>query len=92
MTTHTLTSNPVVTAQGLTKCFGDFTAVDHVDFEVKRGEIFGFLGPNGSGKTTTIRMSLGLLAPTAGQVEILGMKADKDTSNIRPRVGYMYEG
>jgi ABC-2 type transport system ATP-binding protein len=79
----------VVSAQGLTKRFGDFTAVDHVDFEVRRGEIFGFLGPNGSGKTTTIRMALGLLVPSEGEIEILGMKVDGDTSKIRPRVGYM---
>jgi ABC-2 type transport system ATP-binding protein len=79
----------VVNAKGLTKHFGDFTAVDHVDFEVRRGEIFGFLGPNGSGKTTTIRMALGLLAPSEGQVDILGMKVDGDNSKIRPRVGYM---
>jgi ABC-2 type transport system ATP-binding protein len=81
--------NHIVIARGLTKRFGDFTAVDHVDFEVRRGEIFGFLGPNGSGKTTTIRMALGLLAPSEGQIEILGMAADGDTSKIRPRVGYM---
>jgi ABC-2 type transport system ATP-binding protein len=83
------TNNIVVETQGLTKRFGNFTAVDHIDFEVRRGEIFGFLGPNGSGKTTTIRMALGLLAPTEGQVKILGMKVDGDTSKIRPRVGYM---
>ena len=82
-------SSPVIIARGLTKRFGDFTAVNQVCFEVQRGEIFGFLGPNGSGKTTTIRMSLGLLAPTNGEVEILGMKANEDTSKIRPRVGYM---
>jgi len=79
----------VVNAQGLTKRFGEFTAVNQVDFEVRRGEIFGFLGPNGSGKTTTIRMALGLLAPSDGKIEILGMKVDGDTSKIRPRVGYM---
>ena len=83
------TTNLVVTAKGLTKRFGDFTAVDHVDFEVLRGEIFGFLGPNGSGKTTTIRMALGLLPPSDGHIEILEMKVDGDTSKIRPRVGYM---
>ena len=79
----------VIKAQSLTKRFGDFTAVDHIDFEVQRGEIFGFLGPNGSGKTTTIRMALGLLAPSEGQIEILGEKIKGDTSRIRPRVGYM---
>ena len=88
MTTQSTTNN-IVTAKGLTKRFGDFTAVDQVDFEVQRGEIFGFLGPNGSGKTTTIRMALGLLAPSEGEIEIMGMKVDSDTSKIRPRVGYM---
>ncbi|MFC1997209.1 ABC transporter ATP-binding protein [Chloroflexota bacterium] len=83
------TRNFIITAKGLTKHFGDFTAVDQIDFEVRRGEIFGFLGPNGSGKTTTIRMALGLLAPSEGQIEIMGMRVDKDTSKIRPRVGYM---
>jgi len=80
---------PTITAQGLTKKFGDFAAVDGIEFEVHRGEIFGFLGPNGSGKTTTIRMTLGLLQPTLGSVEVLGMKVNGETEKIRPRVGYM---
>jgi ABC-2 type transport system ATP-binding protein len=80
---------PAITALGLTKHFGDFTAVDRVEFEVQRGEIFGFLGPNGSGKTTTIRMMLGLLKPTQGSVEVLQMDVSTDTAKIRPRVGYM---
>lgn len=78
-----------VIAQGLTKRFGDFTAVDHIDFEVRRGEIFGFLGPNGSGKTTTIRMMLGLLQPSEGSVEVLGLSVFRQPEKIRPRVGYM---
>lgn len=78
-----------VIAQGLTKRFGDFTAVDNIDFEVQRGEIFGFLGPNGSGKTTTIRMMLGLMKPTSGSVDVLGMRVDGDASRILPHVGYM---
>jgi len=78
-----------ILARDLTRRFGDFTAVDGVDFEVRRGEIFGFLGPNGSGKTTTIRMLLGLMRPTSGRVEVLGMPVDGDTARIRPRVGYM---
>ena len=82
-------SPPVVSARGLTKRFDDFTAVDQVDFDVHPGEIFGFLGPNGSGKTTTIRMMLGLMRPTEGTVEVMGMPVDGDTSAIRPRVGYM---
>lgn len=81
--------NSAIHANELTKKFGDFTAVAGVSFEVLKGEIFGFLGPNGSGKTTTIRMMLGLLRPTAGGVNILGMAVDGDTSQIRRRVGYM---
>jgi len=80
---------PTVTARGLTKKFGDFTAVNEVDFEVYRGEIFGFLGPNGSGKTTTIRMTLGLLPPTAGSISVLGMDITHQPEKMRPRVGYM---
>ncbi len=80
---------PAILANSLTKRFGDFTAVDDVNFEVHRGEIFGFLGPNGSGKTTSIRMMLGLMKPTAGEVVVLGMNVDGDTARIRPRVGYM---
>jgi len=80
---------PTIQAQGLSKRFGDFTAVDEVDFKVYPGEIFGFLGPNGSGKTTTIRMTLGLLSPSAGSVTVLGIPVDGATEKIRPRVGYM---
>ena len=82
-------NSPAVAAVDLTKHFGDFTAVDAVSFEVQRGEIFGFLGPNGSGKTTTIRMALGLMKPTSGSVEVLGMKVDGSTHKILPRIGYM---
>ncbi len=82
-------SPPVISARGLTKRFDDFTAVDQVDFDVHPGEIFGFLGPNGSGKTTTIRMMLGLMRPTEGTVEVMGMPVDGDTTAIRHRVGYM---
>jgi ABC-2 type transport system ATP-binding protein len=84
-----MNDTPAVIAQNLTKRFGDFTAVDGVNFEVYPGEIFGFLGPNGSGKTTSIRMMLGLMKPTSGEVEVLGLKVDGDTARIRPRVGYM---
>ena len=82
-------TQPAILANSLTKRFGDFTAVDDVNFEVYPGEIFGFLGPNGSGKTTSIRMMLGLMKPTSGEVDVLGMKVDGDTAKIRPRVGYM---
>lgn len=81
--------NSAITAVELTKKFGDFVAVSKVSFEVGFGEIFGFLGPNGSGKTTTIRMMLGLLKPTSGQVNVLGMEVDEKTIQIRQQVGYM---
>ena len=76
-------------AENLVKKFGDFKAVNQVSFELHRGEIFGFLGPNGSGKTTTIRMMLGLLTPTRGQAEILGTKMDGQSSSVLSRIGYM---
>ncbi|WP_376792489.1 ABC transporter ATP-binding protein [Thermoflexus sp.] len=79
----------VIRAEGLTRRFGAFTAVDHVSFEVRRGEIFGFLGPNGAGKTTTIRMLLGLLKPSAGRAWVLGHDATRETARIRPRIGYV---
>ncbi len=78
-----------IKVHGLTKLFGDFPAVNGIDFEVYRGEIFGFLGPNGSGKTTTIRMMLGLLQPTSGEAEVLGIRVNETPEQIRSRVGYM---
>jgi ABC-2 type transport system ATP-binding protein len=78
-----------VQALGLTKKFGDFTAVDAVSFTIRRGVIFGFLGPNGAGKTTTIRMLLGLIRPTAGEASVLGFDILKDTAEIKRRIGYM---
>ena len=81
--------HPAIIAQNLTKRFGDFTAVNDVSFEVNLGEIFGFLGPNGSGKTTSIRMMLGLMKPTAGKVEVLNIDVNASANKIRPRVGYM---
>jgi ABC-2 type transport system ATP-binding protein len=78
-----------VVAEELAKTFGDFTAVDHVSFQIRTGEIFGFLGPNGSGKTTTIRMLLGLLSPTEGTGTVLGYDIVKQSEEIRKRIGYM---
>jgi ABC-2 type transport system ATP-binding protein len=78
-----------VKVEGLTKRFGDFTAVDGVSFEVHRGEIFGFLGPNGAGKTTTIRMLLGLIKPTDGIARVLGYDIRGDVRPMRARLGYM---
>jgi len=74
---------------GLTKKFGDFTAVDHVTFSVQPGEVLGYLGPNGSGKTTTIRMLCGLMRPTEGTARILGMDVIREPEAIKPRLGYM---
>jgi drug efflux transport system ATP-binding protein len=81
--------NPAILVRDLTRRFGDFTAVNHINFQVYGGEIFGFLGPNGSGKTTTIRMMLGLVQPTSGEVEVLGVKVTDLPETIRRRVGYM---
>jgi len=73
----------------LSKDFGNFRAVDEVSFEISRGEIFGFLGPNGSGKTTTIRMMLGLLSPSSGEIEVLGVPVPQQVQDILPSIGYM---
>ena len=80
---------PSLELLGLTKCFGRFTAVDHVTFSVQPGEVIGYLGPNGSGKTTTIRMLCGLLTPTEGTARILGLDVIKDAEAIKPHIGYM---
>lgn len=82
-------SEAVITTQGLTKKFGDFVAVDRVTFSVGAGEVVGYLGPNGSGKTTTIRMLLGLLLPSAGQGQVLGFDIVRQSEQVRQRVGYM---
>lgn len=82
-------AEPILVARGLTKVFDDFTAVDAVSFEVQPGEVFGYLGPNGSGKTTTLRMLLGLLRPTAGTASVFGHDVIRETEPIRSRVGYM---
>lgn len=79
----------VIQTRGLTKKFGDFTAVDHVSFSVRPSEVVGYLGPNGSGKTTTIRMLLGLLLPSEGSAEVLGFDVVSQSEQVRERVGYM---
>ena len=79
----------VIDVRGLTKRFGDRTVVDHFDLKVPRGAIYGFLGPNGSGKTTTIRMVCGLLKPESGEGEVLGFDVLNDSLKIKERVGYM---
>ncbi len=78
-----------LSVRGLTKRFGSFTAVDALDFDVPRGTIVGFLGPNGSGKTTTIRMLTGTSAPSAGRAMVLGEDVVAHPERVRPRFGYM---
>ena len=79
----------VIDVKGVSKAFGDKKVVDNVDLQVKRGEIYGFLGPNGSGKTTTIRMICGLLTPDSGQGHCLGLDIVKQSLLIKRKVGYM---
>ncbi|HVY17633.1 MAG TPA: ribosome-associated ATPase/putative transporter RbbA, partial [Rhodopila sp.] len=80
---------PAIVADGLTMRFDAFTAVDHVSFRIGRGEIFGFLGSNGCGKTTTMKMLTGLLAPTEGTATLFGRAVEPDDLEVRRRVGYM---
>lgn len=79
----------VIHAEELTRRFGDFVAVDHISFTIQPGEVVGYLGPNGSGKTTTIRMLLGLLRPSEGRAQVLGFDVVRQTESLRARVGYM---
>ena len=80
---------PAISARGLTKRFGDFTAVKDVSFEIQPGEIFGFLGSNGCGKTTTMKMLTGLLQPSGGKAEVFGKPVDAADMSVRERVGFM---
>jgi len=82
-------SLPVIYVENLTRRFGDFVAVDHINFEVNEGEVVGYLGPNGSGKTTTIRMLLGLLEPSEGEATVLGFDAFRESEKVRAQAGYM---
>ncbi len=79
----------VIRTEGLTKVFGDFTAVDHISFHVKQGEIFGFLGANGAGKTTAMKMLCGLSKPTGGKAVVVGYDLDRDVKKIKRSIGYM---
>jgi len=79
----------VITANNLTKRFGDFIAVDQINFDVNKGEIFGFLGANGAGKTTAMRMLCGLLMPTSGEATVAGFDVYKQTEQIKKNIGYM---
>lgn len=81
--------NPVIQTKELTKKYGTFTAVDHLNLEVRAGEVFGLLGPNGAGKTTTILMLLGLTEPTSGSVRVLGLDPARQPLSVKSRVGYL---
>jgi len=82
-------NHPVIVVENLTRKFGDFVAVDHINFIVEPGEVVGYLGPNGSGKTTTIRMLLGLLKPSDGKATVLGYDVFNQSEEVRARAGYM---
>ena len=82
-------AEPVIVARGLTKRFGDFTAVDRVDFSIRRGEIFGFLGSNGCGKSTTMKMLTGLLSASEGEALLFGRQVDARDRSMRREIGYM---
>src|SRR5690242_15795587 len=83
------TSDLVIDVQGITKRFGDRTVVNNIPMQVHRGEIYGFLGPNGSGKTTFLRMLCGLLTPDAGSGRCLGFDICRESGEIKKNVGYM---
>ena len=78
-----------IKAENLTKKFGNFIAVNEITFDVEKGEIFGFLGANGAGKSTAMRMLCGLLKPTSGIASVAGLDVFKDTEKIKRRIGYM---
>jgi ABC-2 type transport system ATP-binding protein len=84
-----MANDTIITTEKLTKRFGDFTAVDHISFDVHKGEIFGFLGANGAGKTTAMRMLCGLSLPTSGKANIAGFDVYKQTEHIKKNIGYM---
>src|SRR5437588_4632070 len=87
-----LTKNPgeaAISAEHLVRRFGNFTAVNDISFRVEKGEIFGFLGPNGSGKTTVIKMLTGLLPLSGGSALVEGLDVGTDSESVRERIGYM---
>jgi len=86
---ETIPADKVIVVRDLTKKFGDFTAVDHIRFEVGKGEIFGFLGANGAGKTTAMRMLCGLSKPTSGHAWVAGFDIYKESESIKKCIGYM---
>lgn len=84
-----MSNEKIITADQLCKRFGDFMAVDHISFEVSKGEIFGFLGANGAGKTTAMRMLCGLSLPTSGKATVAGFDVYKQNERIKQSIGYM---
>jgi ABC-type multidrug transport system ATPase subunit len=85
-------SQPVIATRALTKRFGPVLAVDAIDLEVRSGDVYGFLGANGSGKTTTVRMLLGLVLATSGEAEVLGARMPRSAKAVLPQVGTLVEG
>ena len=92
MTTAATTNGHVIQTRGLTKRYGELRAVDAVNLEVRAGDVYGFLGANGSGKTTTVRMLLGLVLPTSGEAEVLGMPMPAARRTVLLRIGSLVEG
>jgi len=86
---QSIAMSSAVSAVDLSRQFGDFTAVDQISFDVAPGEVFGFLGANGAGKTTAIRMLTGLLAPSSGQAFVAGFDVSKQPNEVKRRIGYM---
>src|SRR6476469_4030147 len=84
-----MTDEFIISTKDLTKRFGDFTAVDDITFDVHKGEIFGFLGANGAGKTTAMRMLCGLSFPTSGKATVAGFDVYKQTEKIKKSIGYI---
>src|SRR5262245_55520390 len=82
-------NEPVIHVEHLSRTFGAIRAVDDVSFDVRRGEVFGFLGSNGAGKSTTIRMLCGLLTPTSGRATVDGLDVGRDPEGVKRRIGYM---
>ena len=83
---------PTISTQGLTRRFGELLAVDNVNLQVAPGQFFGFLGPNGAGKSTTIKMLTGLLAPSSGNIEILGVDLNAHPVEVKRQIGVVPEG
>src|SRR6266516_1461389 len=81
----------MIRVENLVKTFGEFTAVDHISFEVGRGEIFAFLGPNGAGKTTTIKMLTTLMKPTSGSITVDGLDPRRDEAKVRRSFGIVFQ-